>query len=131
MGVGGTLWRELISLGGLVYRWLLTLFFWVYKVSGQSVLAISRWWVAMGRRHRLTLLGACIYGFHRKGTTDWAERQEVRELFALIEGADRKRKDFASLSQELDLQYRERLDKVWKQPPLPPAAGPEDERIPD
>ena len=130
MGLGGTLWRELVSLGGLLYRWLLTLFFWVYKVSGKIVLAIYQWWVAMGRRNRLTLLGARIYGFHRKGTTDWAGRQEVRELFTLIEGADRKRKDLASLSHELDLQYRERVDKVWKQPPAPPAE-PEEELIPE
>ncbi|MGE5311717.1 MAG: hypothetical protein ACM3MN_08235 [Nitrospirota bacterium] len=121
MGLGGTLWHELVSLGGLLYRWLLTLFFWVYKVSGKVMLAVYRWWVAMGRRNRLTLLGAHIYGFHRKGMNDWAGRHEVRELLTLIEGADRKRKDLASLSQELDLQYRERIDKVWKQPPLPPA----------
>jgi hypothetical protein len=61
--------------------------------------------------------------------TDWAGRQEVRELLSLIEGADRKRKDLASLSQELDLQYRERVDKVWKQPPPPPVET-EEELIP-
>ena len=126
MGLGGTLWRELVSLGGLLYRWLLTLFFWVYKVSGTVMLAVYRWWVAMGRRNRLTLLGAHIYGFHRKGMNDWAGRHEIRELLTLIEGADRKRKDLASLSQELDLQYRERIDKVWKQPPPPPAETEED-----
>jgi hypothetical protein len=129
MGLGGTLWRELVSLGGLLYRWLLTLFFWVYKVSGKAVLAFYRWWVIMGRRNRLTLLGAHIYGFHRKGMTDWAGRPEVRELLTLIEGADRKRKDLASLSQELDLQYRERVEKVWKQPPPPPVKT-EEELIP-
>jgi hypothetical protein len=129
MGLGGTLWRELVSLGGLLYRWLLTLFFWVYKVSGKVMLAVYRWWVAMGRRNRLTLLGVHIYGFHRKGMNDWAGRHEVRELLTLIEGADRKRKDLASLSQELDLQYRERIDKVWKQPPPPPAET-EEELIP-
>jgi hypothetical protein len=126
MGLGGTLWPELVSLGGLLYRWLLTLFFWLYKVSGKVMLAVYRWWVAMGRRNRLTLLGAHIYGFHRKGMNDWAGRQEVRELFTLIEGADRKRMDLASLSQELDLQYRERIDKVWKQPPPPPVETEED-----
>ena len=130
MGLGRTLWRELVSLGGLLYRWLFTLFFWVYKVSGKIALALYRWWVVMGRRNRLTLLGARIYGFHRKGMNDWAGRQEVRELFTLIEGADRKRKDLASLSHELDLQYRERVDKVWKQPP-PPPAEPEEDLIPD
>ena len=129
MGLGGTLWREFVSLGGLLYRWLLTLFFWVYKVSGKVMLAVYRWWVAMGRRNRLTLLGAHIYGFHRKGMNDWAGRREVRELLTLIEGADRKRKDLASLSQELDLQYRERIGKVWKQPPPPPAET-EEELIP-
>lgn len=129
MGLGGTLWRELGSLAGLLYRWLLTLFFWVYKVSGKVMLAVYRWWVAMGRRNRLTLLGAHIYRFHRKGMNDWAGRHEVRELLTLIEGADRKRKDLASLSQELDLQYRERIDKVWKQPPPPPAET-EEELIP-
>ena len=129
MGLGGTLWRELVSLGGLLYRWLLTLFFWVYKVSGKVMLAVYRWWVTMGRRNRLTLLGAHIYGFHRKGMNDWAGRHEVRELLTLIEGADRKRKDLASLSQELDLQYRERIDKVWKQPPPPPAET-EEELLP-
>ena len=130
MGLGRTLWRELVSLGGLLYRWLFTLFFWVYKVSGKIAFALYRWWVAMGRRKRLTHLGARIYGFHRKGMNDWAGRQEVRELLTLIEGADRKRKDLASLSRELDLQYRERVDKVWKQPPAPPAE-PEEELIPD
>jgi len=129
MGLGGTLWRELVSLGGLLYRWLLTLFFWVYKVSGTVMLAVYRWWVTMGRRNRLTLLGAHIYGFHRKGMNDWAGRHEIRELLTLIEGADRKRKDLASLSQELDLQYRERIDKVWKQPPPPPAET-EEELLP-
>ncbi|MBP1726104.1 MAG: hypothetical protein H6Q51_1402 [Deltaproteobacteria bacterium] len=129
MGLGGTLWRELVSLGGLLYRWLLTLFFWVYKVSGKVMLAVYRWWVTMGRRNRLTLLGAHIYGFHRKGMNDWAGRHEIRELLTLIEGADRKRKDLASLSQELDLQYRERIDKVWKQPPPPPAET-EEELLP-
>jgi len=129
MGLGGTLWRELVSLGGLLYRWLLTLFFWVYKVSGKVMLAAYRWWVTMGRRNRLTLLGAHIYGFHRKGMNDWAGRHEIRELLTLIEGADRKRKDLASLSQELDLQYRERIDKVWKQPPPPPAET-EEELLP-
>jgi len=85
--------------------------------------------VTMGRRNRLTLLGAHIYGFHRKGMNDWAGRHEIRELLTLIEGADRKRKDLASLSQELDLQYRERIDKVWKQPPPPPAET-EEELLP-
>jgi hypothetical protein len=130
MGLGGTLWREIISLGGLLYRWLLTLFFWAYKVSGKIALALYRWWVAMGRRNRLTLLGAHVYGFHRKGMTDWAGRQEVLTLLTLLEGADRKRKDLASLSQELDLEYRERLDRVWRQPPPPPAET-EEEIIPE
>jgi hypothetical protein len=129
MGLGGTLWRELVSVGGLLYRWLLTLFFWVYKVSGKIVLSLYTWWVAMGRRNRFTLLGAHVYGFHRKGMTDWAGRQEVRELLTLLESADRKRRDLASLSQELDLQYRERVEKVWKRPSTPPAE-PEEESIP-
>jgi hypothetical protein len=121
MGVGGTLWRELVSLGGLLYRWLLTLFFWAYKMIGKIALALYRWWVAMGRRNRFVLLGAHVYGFHRRGMTDWAGRQEVRELLVLLEGADRKRRDLESLSQEFDLQYRERVEKVWKRPSRPPA----------
>ncbi len=130
MGLGGTLWRELVSLGDLLYRWLLTLFFWVYKVSGKIALALYRWWMAMRRRSRFALLGAHVYRFHRKGMTDWAGRQEVRELLTLIEGADRKWKDLASLSQELDLQYRERVDRVWKRPPPSPPAE-KDEPIRD
>jgi hypothetical protein len=129
MGVGGTLWRELVSLGGLLYRWLLTLFFWAYKMSGKIALALYRWWVAMGRRNGFVLLGAHVYGFHRKGMTDWAGRQEVRELLALLEGADRKRRDLESLSRELDLQYQERVEKVWKRP-SPPPAEPEVDVIP-
>jgi hypothetical protein len=117
MSLGGTLWRELVSLGGLVYRWLLTLLCWLYKVSGKLLLAVYRWWVAMSRRRRLTVLGAHIYLFHRKGVSDWPERKEVRDLLALIEAADRKRKDLEGLSSELDEQYRERVDKVWKQTP--------------
>lgn len=130
MGLGGTLWREFASLGGLIYRWLLTFFFWSYKVSGKILLALYRWWVAMGRRNRLTLLGGRIYSFHRKGMSEWSERQEVRELLTLIETADRKRNDLEGLSRELENQYRERVDKVWKQP-LPPPAEPEQEVIAD
>jgi hypothetical protein len=126
MGLGGRLWREVVSVGGLMYRCLLTLFSWVYRVSGKIVLAIYRGWMGMGRRNRFTRLGLHVYGFHRKGMTDWAGRQEVRELLTLIEGADRKRQDLASLSEELDLQYQERLDKIWKKPPPP---EPEDELI--
>jgi len=117
MSLGGTLWQELVSLGGLVYRWLLTLLCWLYKVSGKLLLAVYRWWVAMTQRRRLTLLGNHIYAFHRKGISNWPERQEVRDILALIEAADRKRKDLENLSWELDEQYRERVDKVWKQTP--------------
>jgi len=117
MGLGGTLWRELVSLGRLIYRWVLTLLFWLYKVSGQILLAIYRWWVSMSRRRRLTLLGGHIYGFHRKGVGDWPERQEVRELLTLIETSDTKRRDLESLAWELDEQYRERVNKMWRQTP--------------
>jgi len=128
MGLGRTLWRELVSLGRLLYCWLLTLLFWLYKVSGKILLAFYRWRMTMRRRKRLTLLGGHIYRLHRGGMTDWPGRQEVRELFTGIEAADRKRKELESLSRELDSQYRERVDKVWKQPP-PPPPEPEQELI--
>jgi hypothetical protein len=117
MGLGGTLWREFISLGGLIYRWVLTFLYWLYKVSGKLLLAIYLWGVTLGRRRRLTVLGGHIYGFHKKGVRDWPEQEEVRALLTRIETADRRRKDLESLSWELDEQYRERVDRVWKQTP--------------
>jgi hypothetical protein len=117
MSLGGTLWRGLASLGGLIYRWVLTFLYWLYKVSGKFLLGLYRLRVAMGRRRRLTLLGSHVHGFHRKGAGNWPEQEEVRKLLTHIDAGDRKRKDLESLSWELDDQYRERLDRVWKQTP--------------
>jgi hypothetical protein len=125
MSLGGTLWRGLASLGGLIYRWVLTFLCWLYKVSGKSLLGLSRLRVAMDQRRRLTLLGSHVHGFHRKGAGDWPEQEEVRKLLTHIDAGDRKRKDLESLSWELDEQYRERVNKVWKQAPR--TAGPKPE----
>jgi hypothetical protein len=115
MGNGGPLWRELVSLGGLIYRWLLTFLYWLYKVSGKLLLMLYGLRLAMGRRRHLTLLGSHVYGLHRKGAGDWPVQEDVRALLNRLDAADRKRKDLEDLSWELDEQYRERVERAWRQ----------------
>jgi hypothetical protein len=115
MGTRGPLWRELVSLGGLIYRWVLTFLYWLYKVSGKLLLALYGVRLAMGRRRHFTLLGSHVYGFHRKGAGNWPVQDDVRALLNRLDAADRKRKDLEDLSWELDEQYRERVERAWKQ----------------
>jgi hypothetical protein len=127
MGLGETVWVELRTLCGfiyrwsvvalkgtarLLYRWLRIMLFWLWKIACGSVLRVQRWRLSRQQREQLSVLGEHVYGFHRGGQANWSEQNKVSEMLRALELGEQKGRDLEARLRETQERFRQRLARI-------------------
>jgi hypothetical protein len=116
MDLGGSLWRIIKGTGIWLYRWLRVFIYWLGRFSGRSSIRFRLWFLRGKQKKSLAKLGERVYQLHQEGQTEWSEDAMVKEVLETVDTGGEKGEKLQGLSQELDEQYRENVQRLRAKP---------------